>query len=66
MTEAVDKSADSHLHFLHVMWLQPPFFSIVELHLAHSLVLAINQFDVSESSAHFFSQSLTYLQISGR
>jgi hypothetical protein len=46
-------------HFLHVMWLQPPFFSIVELHFGHSLVLADIQFAVSESSSHFLTHLLT-------
>ena len=50
---------NSYLHFRQVMWLQPPFFSMVELHLGHSLVLAEIQLAVSESSAHFFSHFLT-------
>src|SRR5690606_10320108 len=39
--------------------LQPPFFSMVLLHLGHSLVLAEIQLAVSESSAHFLSHFLT-------
>lgn len=40
--------------FLQTMWLQPPSFSMVTLHFGHSFVLAAIQFDVSESSSHFF------------
>jgi hypothetical protein len=50
---------NSFRHLRQVMWLQPPFFSIVELHLGHSLVLAEIQFAVSLSSAHFFSHLFT-------
>jgi hypothetical protein len=50
---------NSYLHFLHVMWLHPPFFSMVELHLGHSLVFAEIQFAVSESSAHFLNHFFT-------
>ena len=39
------------LALVQVMWLQPPFFSIVARHFGHSLVLAAIQFDVSLSSA---------------
>jgi len=39
-------------HFLHVMWLQPPFFSMVLLHCGQSWVLTASQFAVSLSSAH--------------
>jgi hypothetical protein len=46
--------------------LQPPFFSIVEWHLSHSFVFAEIQFDVSESSEHFLSQTLATLQTTGR
>ena len=46
--------------------LQPPFFSIVDWHFVHSLVLACSQFEVSESSAHFFSHCRTTLQRTGR
>jgi hypothetical protein len=46
--------------------LQPPFFSMVLWHLVHSLVLALIQLDVSESSAHFCRQSLAILQTTGR
>jgi hypothetical protein len=46
-------------HFLHVMWLQPPFFSMVELHLGHSFVFADIQLAVSESSSHFLSHLFT-------
>lgn len=35
------------------MWLHPPSFSMVTLHLGHSFVLAAIQLDVSESSSHF-------------
>lgn len=45
--------------------LQPPFFSMVDWHLVHSLVFACSQLDVSESSAHFFSHSLTTLHRTG-
>jgi hypothetical protein len=47
------------------MWLQPPFFSIVEPHLGHSFVFAEIQFAVSESSSHFFSHFFTRLQGQG-
>ncbi len=47
-------------------YLHPPFFSIVLAHFMHSFVFAIIQFEVSESSAHFFSHALTYLQVRGR
>lgn len=48
---------NTHLH--------PPFFSIVEWHLSHSLVLALIQFEVSLSSAHFLRQNLATLQRTG-
>jgi hypothetical protein len=47
------------------MWLQPPFFSIVDAHFGHSFVLAEIQFAVSESSSHFLSQSFTSEQGAG-
>src|SRR3569833_2506026 len=53
---------NSCLHLRHVMWLHPPFFSMVELHLRHTIVLADIQLAVSESSAHFFSHFLTNTQ----
>jgi hypothetical protein len=53
------------LHFLHVIWLQPPFFSIVETHLGHSFVLAEIQLAVSESSSHFLSHFFTNGQGAG-
>lgn len=56
---------NSYLHFRHVMWLHPPFFSMVEWHLGHSLVWADIQFAVSESSSHFFCHFLTSGQIAG-
>jgi hypothetical protein len=52
-------------HLRHVMWLQPPFFSIVELHLGHSFVLADIQFAVSLSSSHFFNHFFTSAQGQG-
>ena len=57
---------NSYLHFLHVMWLHPPFFSIVLWHLLHSFVLLLIQFAVSLSSSHFFSHIFATLQITGR
>ena len=56
---------NSCLHLRQVMWLQPPFFSIVLLHLGHSLVLAEIQLAVSESSAHFLSHLFTSSQGAG-
>lgn len=50
---------------LFTIWLQPPSFSIVTLHLGHSLVLAAIQFDVSESSSHFLIHFLRYLHKTG-
>ena len=47
------------------MWLQPPFFSIAELHFGQSLVLAEIQLQVSESSLHFLSHFLMSLQLTG-
>jgi hypothetical protein len=47
------------------MWLQPPFFSIVEWHLGHSFVLAEIQLAVSESSSHFFNHIFTSVQGAG-
>jgi hypothetical protein len=56
---------NSFLHLRHVMWLHPPFFSIVEPHLGHSFVLADIQLAVSESSSHFFNHFFTRLQGQG-
>jgi hypothetical protein len=56
---------NSYLHFRQVMWLHPPFFSIVEWHFGHSLVCADIQFAVSESSSHFFCHFLTSGHIAG-
>lgn len=52
-------------HDLFTMWLHPPSFSMVTLHLGHSFVLAAIQFDVSESSSHFLIHFLRYLQSTG-
>lgn len=46
--------------------MHPPFFSIVEWHLVHSLVLAEIQLLVSESSLHFLSHLRTMGQQHGR
>ena len=46
--------------------LHPPFFSIVEWHFVHSLVFALIQLLVSESSAHFLSQRFAIGQQHGR
>lgn len=46
--------------------LQPPFFSIVEWHLLHSLVFAEIQLLVSESSLHFLTHRRTIGQQHGR
>lgn len=51
--------------FLHTMWLQPPSFSIVTLHLGHSLVLAAIQLDVSESSSHFLIHFFSQQHLTG-
>ncbi|KAJ8975508.1 hypothetical protein NQ317_010623 [Molorchus minor] len=51
--------------FLHTMWLQPPSFSMVALHLGHSFVLAAIQLDVSESSSHFFCHFLSRAHLTG-
>jgi hypothetical protein len=56
---------NSFRHFRHVMWLHPPFFSMVEAHFGHSLVFADIQFAVSESSSHFLSHCLTSEQGAG-
>mmetsp|Transcript_93018 Transcript_93018/g.267611 ORF Transcript_93018/g.267611 Transcript_93018/m.267611 type:complete len:80 (+) Transcript_93018:488-727(+) len=40
-------------HLVQVMWLHPWFFSILETHLGHDLVLARIQFAVSDSLRHF-------------
>jgi hypothetical protein len=48
------------------MWLHPPFFSIVTLHLGHSLVFEEIQLAVSLSSAHFFFHPLNIPQSTGR
>lgn len=61
----VERVLTSYEHFLQVIWLQPPFFSIVASHLMHSFVCAEIQLAVSESSAHFFNQSFTKGQIQG-
>ena len=50
---------------LQVMWLHPPFFSMVAWHLGHSLVLAEIQLAVSESSAHFFSHRFASVHVAG-
>uniref|UniRef100_A0A6B0UUH3 Uncharacterized protein n=1 Tax=Ixodes ricinus TaxID=34613 RepID=A0A6B0UUH3_IXORI len=47
------------------MWLQPPSFSIVTLHLGHSLVLAAIQLEVSLSSSHFFCHFLSRWHLTG-
>ena len=47
------------------MWLQPPFFSMAELHFGQSLVLALIQLQVSESSLHFLIHFLMTLQLTG-
>jgi hypothetical protein len=52
-------------HFLQVIWLQPPFFSMVELHFGHSFVFADIQLAVSESSSHFFIHFFTNAQGAG-
>ena len=57
---------NSYLHFLHVMWLHPPFFSIVLWHLLHSFVLLLIQFAVSLSSLHFCSHIFATAQMTGR
>lgn len=57
---------NSYLHFLHVMWLHPPFFSIVLWHLLHSFVLLLIQFAVSLSSLHFCSHIFATAQMIGR
>mmetsp|Transcript_12954 Transcript_12954/g.40899 ORF Transcript_12954/g.40899 Transcript_12954/m.40899 type:complete len:292 (+) Transcript_12954:210-1085(+) len=56
---------NSCLHFLHVMWLQPPFFSMMHWHFGQSCVLALSQLQVSESSSHFFFHTLTIAQLAG-
>jgi len=56
---------NSYPHFRQVIWLHPPFFSMVEAHLEHSLVFALIQFAVSESSLHFLSHFLTSGQRQG-
>lgn len=50
---------------LEPLTLHPPFFSMVEWHLVHSLVLAEIQLAVSLSSSHFCNQSLTMGHIHG-
>jgi hypothetical protein len=50
---------------LHVIWLQPPFFSMVAWHLGHSLVFALIQLAVSLSSAHFFNHRLASAHVVG-
>jgi len=50
---------NSCLHLRQVIWLQPPFFSMVETHFGHSFVFADIQFAVSESSSHFLTHFFT-------
>ena len=57
---------NSYLHFLHVMWLHPPFFSIVLWHLLHSFVFVLIQFAVSLSSRHFCNHSFDTAHTNGR
>lgn len=57
---------NSCLHFLHVIWLHPPFFSIVDKHLLHSFVLLLIQFAVSLSSWHFFIHNRATEHTTGR
>mmetsp|Transcript_20762 Transcript_20762/g.31709 ORF Transcript_20762/g.31709 Transcript_20762/m.31709 type:complete len:88 (-) Transcript_20762:795-1058(-) len=49
-------------HCLHVMWLQPWFFSMREEHFGQALVFANIQLAVSDSSLHFSFQRINSLQ----
>lgn len=51
--------------FLQTIWLHPPSFSIVTLHLGHSLVFAAIQLLVSESSSHFLIHFLSKWHFTG-
>ena len=55
-----------HDPFLHVMWLQPPFFSMEVLHLGQHLVLDTSQLYVSESSLHLTSHRFRSSHDEGR
>lgn len=74
------QNSDLHELFRQIMWLQPPFFSIVAWHFGHSykqhektcktththtLVFTWIQLDVSLSSSHFIFHNLRYSQVMG-
>ncbi|KAF7319611.1 hypothetical protein HMN09_00301500 [Mycena chlorophos] len=57
---------NSFLHVLHVIWLHPPFFSIVLTLLGHSLVLFWIQLATSLSSRHLLSHNKAMPHTTGR
>lgn len=58
-------SQQKHWPQVHCTRLQPPFFSTALAHFGHGLVLAVSQWDVSLSSAHFARQDASMEQVAG-